>query len=265
MSNLHTAQWVTRLATVCLAFCIGVLLSIVAFSDGPSTAWSDQVLFATASPAGPADPADPAKLAKGKFLVAGRYLNDPNFSESVVLLLGYGQQGALGVIINRPTSVPLAEVLPDSVQAQPPSGFVYIGGPVARTVMLLLLRSTHQSDDIEHVFDDVYFSGSQMVLQKKIDEQGSIFRLYSGHAGWGPGQLDNEVARGDWHIVTADTKTLFNTPSEKIWPALIQRSEGRWVRHDVNDRTLMSAVSRGAWTRTERDDESIRRGDATDP
>lgn len=190
--------------------------------------------FAAPSPQAPQAPhaphGNPAGLAKGKFLVAGRHLNDPNFSESVVLLLGYGQQGALGVIINRPASVPLAEVLPDSVPAKPQSGFVYIGGPVARTAMLLLLRSTHHSDNIEHVFDDVYFSGSQLVLQKKRDEPGSIFRLYSGHAGWGPGQLDTEVARGDWHIVRADKETIFSMPAEKIWPALIQHTDGKWVR-----------------------------------
>ena len=181
----------------------------------------------------PSPQGNPAGLARGKFLVAGRHLDDPNFSESVVLLLGYGPQGALGVIINRPTTVSLAEVLPDAVRAKPESGLVYMGGPVARTVMLVLLRSTHQSDDIEQVFEDVYFSGSPMVLQKKIDEQGGIFRMYSGHAGWGPGQLDNEVARGDWHIVTADKETIFNTPSEKIWPAFIQRSEGKWVRRSA--------------------------------
>jgi putative transcriptional regulator len=224
MDSAQTVRRVVLFVGLCGVFCVGLVCGITVV-NAPLAAQLHPFQLAVPAPHG-----NPAGLARGKFLVAGRHLDDPNFSESVVLLLGYGQQGALGVIINRPTTVSLAEVLPDAVQAKPDAGLVYMGGPVARTAMLLLLRSTHQSDDTELVFEDVYFSGSQMVLQKKIDEQGSIFRMYSGHAGWGPGQLDNEVARGDWHIVSADTETIFTTPSEKIWPALIQRGEGKWVR-----------------------------------
>ena len=227
IDRAQAARRIALLVGLGCVFWVGLVCGI-AVVNAPLAAQLSRFQFSAPSPQ-----ANPTGLARGKFLVASRHLDDPNFSESVVLLLGYGRQGALGVIINRPTTVPLAEVLPDAVQAKPESGLVYMGGPVARTTMLLLLRSTYQSDDIEQVFEDVYFSGSPMVLQKKIDEQGGIFRMYSGHAGWGPGQLDNEVARSDWHIVTADTETLFNMPSEKIWPTCIQRSEGKWVRRSV--------------------------------
>ncbi len=172
--------------------------------------------------------AAPAELGKGKLLVAARELADPHFAQSVVLLLGYGRLGALGVIINHPTTVRLSEILPDSFRTTPLAGVVYRGGPVAPTVMLLLFRAERQLAETEHVFADVYLSDSQTLTEDKI-AQGSTFRIYAGHAGWAPGQLDNEVARGDWYIVPADTDTVFRKPAEHIWSELIQRSTGRWV------------------------------------
>ena len=150
-----TAQPVRSIALLvglCGVFYVGLVCSIAVVNTSLAAQLTPFQLTAP-SPHGKS-----SGLARGKFLVAAQHLDDPNFSESVVLLLGYGQQGALGVIINRPTTVPLAEVLPDAVQAKPESGLVYRGGPVARTAMLVLLRSTHQSDEIQQVFDDVYFS-----------------------------------------------------------------------------------------------------------
>ena len=230
MQNFQPARWMALLLGLCGVFYVGLVCGIATVNTPLAAQLTPFVPLVSFHLAAPAPYENSSGLAPGKFLVASRHLNDPNFSESVVLLLGYGRQGALGVIINRPTNVPLADVVPDAVQATPESGLVYLGGPVARTAMLLLLRSTHQSGDIEQVFEDVYFSGSQLVLQEKIHEQGSIFRMYSGHAGWGPGQLDDEVARGDWSIFPADTDSIFNTPSEKIWPAFMPRDSGKWVR-----------------------------------
>ena len=211
---------------------IGVSLFLIVASSGKSVLSVSSAAglppalhFVALSP-----PTKPAGLAKGKFLVAGRQLNDPNFSETVVLVLGYGQQGALGVIINRPTEVPLADVLSEAIQPKPQTGLMYLGGPVGRSSMLVLLRSDTQSEEAEHVFRDVYFSGSSAVLQKMIEKKGGVFRVYAGHAGWAPGQLDSEVARGDWHVVSADVERVFSTPAEKVWPELIERSAGKWVQ-----------------------------------
>lgn len=203
-----------------LAVCISLVLSSLAGADGVSVARPEHPV-ATAA-------ADPAALGKGKLLVASRQLADPNFAQSVVLLLGYGRLGALGVIINRPTAVRLSEILPDSFRAAPQAGVVYSGGPVATSALLLLFRAARQVDETEHVFADVYLSGSQAVVEEKV-ARGGTFRMYVGHAGWAPDQLDNEVARGDWYIVPADIDTVFRKPAENIWSELIQRSTGRWV------------------------------------
>jgi putative transcriptional regulator len=173
-----------------------------------------------------------ARLASGKFLVASRHLTDPNFSESVVLLIEYNQQGAMGVVINQPTEVRLSTVLPDMEELQDRTDTVYIGGPVAREQMLLLIRSRRQPEGVHRVFEDVYVSASRVVLKQMMNDSKAAvsFRVYAGYAGWAPGQLDHEVARGDWHVLRAEAKTVFETSPTQIWPELIQRGSEQWVR-----------------------------------
>lgn len=172
------------------------------------------------------------RLAKGKFLVASRHLKDPNFSETVVLLIDYNWHGAMGLVINRPTEVRLSTVLPEIEGLQQRMDTVYIGGPVARGQMLVLIRSASQPERSRRVFDDIYVSSSRTVLQRMtghadVEER---YRVYAGHAGWAPGQLEREVSRGSWHILQADAETLFDKAPSEIWPELIRRSSVRWVR-----------------------------------
>lgn len=170
--------------------------------------------------------------AKGKFLVASRDLRDPNFLETVVLLIKYDSSGAIGVVINRPTKVRLSRLLPEIKGLQERTDTVYIGGPVARNQMLLLIRSGSQPEESLHVFEDIYVSSSRAVLQRMIDNgnAGGSFRFYAGYAGWASGQLDREVSRGDWHVLQADAETVFEKATPEIWPELIRRSEFQMVR-----------------------------------
>ena len=171
------------------------------------------------------------RLAKGKFLVASRQLRDPNFSETVVLLIEYNRSGAMGLVINRPTKVKLSTVLPDLEGLQDLQDTVYVGGPVAKNQMLLLIRSGSQPEDASHVFKDIYVSSSRAVLRTMINDEdpGKAFRLYAGHAGWSPGQLDREIARGGWHVLQADEASVFEKAPSEIWPELIHRSSALWV------------------------------------
>src|SRR5712691_6996086 len=108
-------------------------------------------------------------LAAGKFLVASRDLLDPNFAETVVVLVRYEEDGVLGLIINRRTQVPIARVFPDlpeSVKAK--SDPLYTGGPVARTMALALLRSRARLQGTEPVFADVSLVSSKALLQKTM-------------------------------------------------------------------------------------------------
>ncbi len=171
-------------------------------------------------------------LAQGKFLVADRRLMDPNFRETVVLLIRYGPDGAIGLVINRPVELKLSTVLPDIKELDRSKETLYLGGPVEPARVLLLVRSAKPPEASMPVFGDVFLSSSQEVLQGLIKKpvKEERFRIYAGYAGWAPKQLESEFDRGHWHVLNADTETLFDKKSSEIWQELIQRVSVKWVR-----------------------------------
>lgn len=180
--------------------------------------------FATRSPAIDA-------LAVGKYLIASRNLSDSNFSETVVLLIHYDGNGAMGLTINVPSEFSLAEAFPDLEGLQKKTELVFIGGPVMQNRMFLLLQADEDIKDARRVVADIYVSTSRSLFEQLANDQTSErrWRLYVGYAGWKAGQLENEVARGDWHILPADAETIFNTPPNEIWPTLIQQGPVKWL------------------------------------
>jgi putative transcriptional regulator len=163
--------------------------------------------------------------AKGKFLVASPKLAEPRFRETVVLLIEYSAQGAAGLIINRPTKVPLAEVLPSVPGLKDRADIVYYGGPVEGHRMLMLIRSREKPEESDRVFGNVYVSASTGTLERMLGSHKTEkqLRIYAGYAGWMPRQLDWEVSRGDWLIVSADAGSIFEKKSSEIWRELFQR------------------------------------------
>ena len=177
----------------------------------------------------PQQSGDPhARLARGKFLVAQRSLVDPTFFEAVVLLVDYDAHGALGVVVNRPTDVPLTAALPEVKELRKRKDRVFLGGPVARDRMVLLLRAAAAPPQSVLLFDTVYATGSLAALRRSIG-RGEAVRAYAGYAGWGPGQLDAEVARGDWLIGPADGKAIFDDPPNAVWSNFVERFAGNWA------------------------------------
>jgi putative transcriptional regulator len=172
------------------------------------------------------------ELSKGKFLVASKQLRDPQFFETVVLLIQYNTQGAMGLVINRPTTVKLSKVLPEIEGLQKRSDTIYLGGPVAKNQLMLLIRTNSPPEGSRLVFKDIYLSSSQTIIEKMIynPDTPEKFRVYAGYAGWAPGQLDQEVSRGGWHILQADEESVFDKTPAEIWPELIRRSSALWVR-----------------------------------
>lgn len=178
--------------------------------------------------------------AKGKFLVAGRAMADPRFQETVVLLIGYDDAGATGLIINRPSKVPLADMLMPMPGLKNRSDIVYYGGPVEGHRILMLIRSPEKLEEADKVFTNVYLSTSRNMLERMIGAHKTQkqFRVYAGYAGWLPGQLDREVSRGDWYILNADADSIFEKKSSEIWRELILRSSAIEVwKHDTNERS----------------------------
>ena len=177
----------------------------------------------------------PTQPAKGRFLVASHRLTDPNFFETVVLLLAYEPTGSLGVVINRPMDIRLGAVLRDVDELRDRSDPVYLGGPVVKNLLLVLLRAAQQPESSVAIFDGVYVSGSRAAVREVLKKAGKRNRVrgYAGYAAWGPGQLDREVAHGDWHVTAADATMVFDMTASAIWPTLIQRFSGEWTRREM--------------------------------
>jgi len=175
--------------------------------------------------------ASPRELERGVFLVADKKLNDPNFLRTVILLLDHNATGALGLIINRPSQVSLATLLPDVEGLDGKTRTVFLGGPVGRNQLFLLVRSDAQPSDSKLVVDGIYASTSLETLREVASATAAdtAFHAYAGYAGWAPEQLDREVLRGDWLIAAADAPTVFDEDSESIWPELMRRNTGTWV------------------------------------
>ena len=205
--------------------------NLAAESAGPEPA---RQRFKAAIPKeSPVEPDSREELAKGKFLVASRQLRDPNFKETVVLLIEYGLNGAVGLVINRPSAVKLATVFPDINELKQRKDTIYVGGPVAVNQMLLLFRSPKIPEEATAVTQDVYISSSWKVLERLMKKKATNderFRLFAGYAGWAPNQLDFERTRGDWHVLKADAETVFAQKPLEIWQELIHRVSVKWVR-----------------------------------
>jgi len=171
------------------------------------------------------------ELAKGRFLVASRDLRDPNFSKTVVLLLDYNEMGAMGLIINRPTELSIATALPDVEGLDDRKESVWVGGPVATHQMLMLVRSSDHPEGSDPIFDDVYVSGSRDLLGRLVEAEGDVakFRIFAGHAGWMPMQLDAEVARGGWEVLPGDADMVFDESPAEVWPDLSERGSVKWA------------------------------------
>jgi putative transcriptional regulator len=171
------------------------------------------------------------KPSKGKFLVAGRSMGDPRFRETVILLIRHGSDGAVGLIINRPTKVKLSHAFPEIKVLENRSDTLFLGGPVGADQMFMLARSESEPAESLQVFKGIYVSSDRLMLRSMAEgNNGSTFRVYGGYAGWGAGQLESELSKNDWHVINADAETIFDKEPEKIWPELILRSSAIHVR-----------------------------------
>lgn len=182
--------------------------------------------------------------ARGRFLVAGTELLDPNFVESVVLLIEYSDEGALGVIVNRPTNTPIAEILPDIEAPGEGAHRVWIGGPVAPWQLVMLTRSQTEIEEGTRVMGDLYFSASRSALEKVVGA-GDQYRLYAGYAGWTAGQLDQEIERGGWRVMPAEIGMVFDEAPLDLWPELIRRTTLHWARQDGRESRRQPIAERG--------------------
>ena len=166
-------------------------------------------------------------LGAGKLLVASRDLADPNFAETVVLLVHYDADGVVGLILNRRTEVPLSRVFEDLKAAKGRSDPIYLGGPVETPSVFALLQSKEKPEGAEHIFGGVYLLSTKSLFEKAISARPDpgVFHVYLGYAGWTKDQLRMEVQLGAWFIFQADTRTVFDSDPDSLWWQMIRKTD----------------------------------------
>jgi len=144
---------------------------------------------------------------EGHFLFASPRLLDTNFVRTVVLLIQHNEQGALGLVINRPTSKTVKELWKEVGQSPCESeASVYLGGPVAGPLMAV--HGDSSLAEIE-VVPGVFFAAKKKFLDTLVGQTEQPFKIFVGHAGWGPGQLESELESGAWLVMPATSQYVF--------------------------------------------------------
>lgn len=163
-------------------------------------------------------------------LQARAELSDPDFRESVVLVMNNIGPAPSGLILNRPTTLEVARLFPELEALAQFDDKVYFGGPVSVTTISFLFRSTLAPPaHAVRVLDGIYLSTNLELLQRLMtrDKPMEGLRIFIGYAGWGPGQLEAEIARGDWTLAPADGDDIFEPRSERPWPGNQSPSSGQ--------------------------------------
>lgn len=168
------------------------------------------------------------EVAAGSLLVATPALVDPNFAETVVLLLDVNEDGCLGVVLNRPSPVLVAEVLADwrDIVAEPE--VLFRGGPVNPDGALAVGLLADRSDvpvGFRGIFDDLGVVDLDTPLEL-VDGSLAGLRIYAGYAGWSAGQVQQEIASGDWYVVPAVVSDVFRPDSSELRRDVLRRQPG---------------------------------------
>ncbi|MGD1056806.1 MAG: YqgE/AlgH family protein [Solirubrobacteraceae bacterium] len=169
-----------------------------------------------------------AESLAGQLLLASPTLLDPNFARTVVLIGVHNEDGAMGVVLNRPSSMIVGEAVPqlqDAVGALEP---VYVGGPVQSDSVMFLAEFLDPSPAGLLVLGRIGFPAPDAGIEE-LAEATARRRVFAGHAGWGRGQLDEEVANEDWIAHPAQPEDVFTEEPEALWSAVLTRKGGSYA------------------------------------
>jgi putative transcriptional regulator len=164
----------------------------------------------------------------GKFLVAAPTLVDPNFHRTVVLILAHDQEGALGLVLNRPASVDVGDVTTELAGAVDASEPLFVGGPVQPSTLMIVAEFDDPSAAALIAFEDIGVPATGGDTDELFAQMRRA-RVFVGHSGWGPGQLDAEMEREDWIVESAEREEVFTDDPEHLWSAVLERKGGRYA------------------------------------
>jgi len=162
---------------------------------------------------------------RGHFLIAAKHLRDPNFFKTVVFLLEHNQHGAMGLVVNRPSSVTVSQVLSEHFELPETGEVVFIGGPVEPGNLFILHNAQELDFSAEPPLDGVFVGCTKDVFQSVVQavsegDEMARFRVFSGCAGWAPKQLEGELGRGDWFLHDGASEHVFQKDPYELWDML---------------------------------------------
>jgi putative transcriptional regulator len=162
---------------------------------------------------------------KGSLLIAGADLLDPNFRRTVVLVTEHDDDGAIGLVLNRPADATVAEAVPGLSPLVDDEAPVFVGGPVDQQSLLVLAEFDDPEESAGTVFDDVGFvrGDADIVLAAGGTRRA---RVFAGYAGWSAGQLDDELAEDGWIISAATREDIFGEVDGELWSDVLRRKGG---------------------------------------
>jgi putative transcriptional regulator len=155
------------------------------------------------------------------FIEARGELPDPNFGDSVVLVMNNLAPAPVGIIINRPTRITVPELFPEMKWLAQVHDRVYFGGPVEVDTVWFLFRAKKPPEHAVPACEGVYLSASREQLVKLLERDKPMdgLRIFIGHSGWGPGQLESEIQKGAWTLKHAEPDAIFQHKADHPWPA----------------------------------------------
>ena len=163
----------------------------------------------------------------GQLLIASPRLTDPNFARAVILILDHDADGALGVVVNRPSELPLRAVLPPWAEAVTEPQVLFAGGPVAPESALGvgLCIGAGPADGFRRLVGDYGLVDLDFEPGDLLPDLVGV-RVFSGYAGWGGGQLEYEIGVGSWYVVNAAPGDLLDPEPDRLWRTVLRRQVG---------------------------------------
>jgi putative transcriptional regulator len=168
-----------------------------------------------------------ARILKGRLLVATPALGDPNFERTVVLLLEHTDEGALGVVLNRPSEVGVGDALPEWGSLSLTPAVVFVGGPVQSGALIGLAAAW--TDEAVTGWTPLIGRLGAVDLGHPLEVGTGIgeVRVFAGYAGWGPGQLEAEIEAGAWFVLDAAPDDALSPEPQGLWRSVLRRQGGR--------------------------------------
>jgi putative transcriptional regulator len=162
---------------------------------------------------------------QGKLLVSSPALIDPNFRKTVVLIAHHDDEGAMGLVLSRPSDVSAVDAVPLLFGIPGSSDPVFVGGPVQPEAFMVLAEFEDVSQAAERIMDGLGF----MAADAEPDELAIVrLRLFSGYSGWGVGQLEAELEEDSWIVIEAIPEDAFADDPDELWRVVLHRQGGEF-------------------------------------